>query len=401
MKKIIENGTVIGPERVFQDHRVLIEDSRIFSVQPIVETLPAGFQSEDVEIIDAGGGLVVPGFIDIHSDYIEHMAAPRPSSLIDFRVALHETERELMMHGITTMYHSLSFNDATAFKKKKIRSPEYTREFAQLIAETQNSGHLIHHRFHARFEISSVHRVAEIEQYIEEGKVHLLSFTDHTPGQGQYWDVEMYRSTMKGYQDVSEQELDRIVERSQNKEKMTLESMTALARKARQHNVAVASHDDDTIHKLEMNRTMELDISEFPIHIDTALAAKSMGFLTVAGAPNIMLGGSHTGNLSAAEAIDAGAIDILCSDYYPASLLHAVFILHRDWNVALEDAFRLVTLNPAKAVKADGLRGSIEPGKAADVLVIHELEDGYPAVDTVLISGQVCMHTQYRGNTHD
>jgi alpha-D-ribose 1-methylphosphonate 5-triphosphate diphosphatase len=401
MKKIIENGTVIGPESEYHNHRVLIEDEQIVSVQPMGAELPASFLSDEVEIIDAAGGLVVPGFIDIHSDYIEHMAAPRPSSLIDFRVALHETERELMMHGITTMYHSLSFNDATAFKKKKIRSPEYTREFARLISQTQKGGHLIHHRFHARFEISSVHRVQEIEQYIEEGKVHLLSFTDHTPGQGQYRDVEVYRGTMKGYRDVSEQELDRIVESSLNKDKLTVESMTALVEKAREHQVAVASHDDDTIEKLKMNQAMGLNISEFPIHIETALAAKSMGFHTVAGAPNILLGGSHTGNLSAAEAVDAGAIDILCSDYYPASLLHAVFILHKHWSVSLVDAFRLVTLNPAKAVKADEQRGSIEPGKAADILIIHQLQDGYPAVDRVLISGQLCMQTQYRGRKHD
>jgi len=401
MKKIIENGTVIGPETAYHNHRVLIEDERIFSVEPISNAVPVRFQSEDVEIINAAGGLVVPGFIDIHSDYIEHMAAPRPSSLIDFHIALHETERELMMHGITTMYHSLSFADASAFKIKRIRTPEYTREFAKLISETQNSSHLIHHRFHARFEISSVHRVQEIEQYIQEGKVHLLSFTDHTPGQGQYWDVETYRKTIRGYQDISEQEIDRIVERSQNKDKMTVDSMTALADKARKHQVAVASHDDDSIEKLEMNKAMGLDISEFPIHIETALAAKSMGFLTVAGAPNILLGGSHTGNLSAAEAVDAGAIDILCSDYYPASLLHAVFILHKDWGVKLVDAFRLVTLNPAKAVKADEQRGSIEPGKLADILIIHQLDDGYPAIDSVLISGQVCMRTHYRRNKNE
>jgi phosphonate metabolism protein PhnM len=397
MKKIIENGTVIGPETVYHNHRVLIEDEHIFSVEPISNAVPVSFQSEDVEIINAAGGLVVPGFIDIHSDYIEHMAAPRPSSLIDFHIALHETERELMMHGITTMYHSLSFADASAFKIKKIRSPEYTRDFANLISETQNSSHLIHHRFHARFEISSMHRVPEIEQYIQEGKVHLLSFTDHTPGQGQYWDVETYRKTIRGYQDIPEQEIDRIVERSQNKEKMTVESMTSLATMAKYHRVAVASHDDDSVEKLSRNKAMGLDISEFPIQIETALAAKSMGFCTVAGAPNIMLGGSHNGNLSAAEAISAGAIDILCSDYYPASLLHAVFILHEEWHVDLVDAVRLVTLNPAKAVKIDSERGSIEPGKEADILIIHKLDDGYPAINSVLISGQVCMHTHYRG----
>lgn len=399
MKRIIRNGTVVGPYELLPASRVLIEDDIIRDVLPIHAPIPRAFDGPDVDVIDADGGLVVPGLIDIHSDHIERMTAPRPSSIMDFNVALHETERELMIHGITTMYHSLSFNDAGAFRPSHIRSPHYTRRFLELISDFRRDGHLIHHRFHARFEISSIHRLPELTRYIEHGLVHLLSLTDHTPGQGQYHDVEMYRKTMKGYRDLSESELDRIVTERQAQEKLGSDALRALVSTAHEHGVSVASHDDDTLEKLELNCELGVDISEFPVHLEIARAARAMGFRTVVGGPNILLGGSHTGNLSAAAAVDDDSVDIICSDYYPASLLHAVFILHNDHGLDLPHAFRLVTLNAAVAVGIDHERGSIEPGKSADILVIHRMGDGFPAVNTVLISGRVCMHMRYR--THE
>lgn len=399
MKRIIRNGTVVGPYELLPESQVLIEDDIIRDVLPKDASVPQAFQGTDVDVIEAAGGFVTPGFIDIHSDHIERMTAPRPSSILDFTVALHETERELMMHGITTMYHSLSFNDAGAFRKSNIRDPQYTRRFLELISEFRHKGHLIHHRFHARFEITSTHRVAEITRYIEHGLVHLLSLTDHTPGQGQYHDVDMYRETMRGYRDVSEDELDQIVLERQSQKKLGRAGLRSLVSTAREHGVSVASHDDDTLEKLELNRELGLNISEFPVHLEIARAARRMGFRTVAGGPNILLGGSHTGNLSAAEAVGDSAIDIICSDYYPASLLHAVFILHDDYRLDLPQAFRLVTLNAAEAVQIDHERGSIEPGKIADILVIHRMSDGFPAVNTVVIAGCVCMHMRYR--THE
>lgn len=399
MKRIIRNGTVVGPYELLPGSQLLIEDGIIRDVLPTDASVPGPFRGPDVDIIDADGGLITPGLIDIHSDHIERMTAPRPSSIMDFTVALHETERELMIHGITTMYHSLSFNDAGAFRPSHIRSPQYTRRFLELISDFRRDGHLIHHRFHARFEISSIHRLAELTQYIERGLVHLLSLTDHTPGQGQYHDVEMYRKTMKGYRDLSDDELDRIVADRQAQERLDRDALRALVDTAHKHEVSVASHDDDTIEKLELNREIGVNISEFPVHPEVARAAHEMGFRTVAGGPNILLGGSHTGNLSAAEAVKDGSIDIVCSDYYPASLLHAVFILHNDYGLDLPHAFRLVTLNAAVAVGIDHERGSIEPGKSADLLVIHRMGDGFPAVNTVVISGRVCMHMRYR--THE
>ncbi len=339
---------------------------------------------------------MIPGIIDIHADYIEHMAAPRPQSVMDFRLALREADRELVTHGITTMFHSLAIYSNTDFMPNPIRTKENVRKLIELIDETHNTDHLIRHRFHARFEIDNVDRVAELMEYIDEDRVHLLSFMDHTPGQGQYRDLEMFTKTVKSYRNISDSEAEAVIQRSQAREKLTIDSIAELARYAISHGIAVASHDDDTIEKLDLVKGWGSSISEFPITLDVARAARKKGLHTVAGAPNILLGGSHSGNLSAAEAVLDGSVDILCSDYFPAALIHSVFWMHRNHDLPLVDLVRLITINPAKAVLMDAEIGSLEEGKRADVLVVRELADGTPTVMHAFVDGAHVLTTNYR-----
>lgn len=160
--------------------------------------------------------------------------------------------------------------------------------------------------------------------------------------------------------------------------------------------IAIASHDDDDLKKLELVKGFGTTISEFPITLEVAVKAKEMGLHTIAGAPNVMLGGSHSGNLSAAEAVSCGCMDILCSDYYPPALLHAVFDLHEKYGNDLHAMFMMVTLNPAKAVKMDDELGSIKPGKRADLLVIERMDDGYPMLTATMVNGALITTTNYR-----
>lgn len=121
-----------------------------------------------------------------------------------------------------------------------------------------------------------------------------------------------------------------------------------------------------------------------------------MGMYTIAGAPNILNGGSHSGNLSAAEAIQARVINIICSDYYPPAMLHGIFELANKYDEDLHRLFQLVTLNPARAVNMDHEIGSLKPGKKADILVIEQMSDGYPVVTSTIVDGNVIMQTNYR-----
>jgi alpha-D-ribose 1-methylphosphonate 5-triphosphate diphosphatase len=389
---LIKNGRIVTEDRILEGFDLLMEEDRIARIAKQGEIVP----DARTEVVDAAGGYVAPGFIDIHSDYIEHMAAPRPTSLMDLNLSLRETEKELIGHGITTMYHSLSIYKSNEFSYKPIREPENMRKFAELIDQSHNQKHLIRHRLHARFEIDCIEELDTLRGYIKEQKIHLLSLMDHTPGQGQYRDLEIYKHTLKSYNHLPNERIDEIIAGHQMKQKVTVEGLQEIAELAKAHQIALASHDDDSLEKLDLVYGLGAGISEFPITLEIARHAKERGMYTVAGAPNVILGGSHSGNLSAAEAIQQNSIDILCSDYYPAALLHAVFYLADRCQLDLAEMFKLVTLNPAKAMNIDAEFGSIREGKRADLLIIEQIESNFPVVTTVWIDGKLLQKTHYR-----
>ncbi|MDD4722086.1 MAG: phosphonate metabolism protein PhnM [Acidaminococcaceae bacterium] len=389
---LITNGQVVTETEILNNSEVLIDGENIVGIYNSGTTKI----NELDKVIDAEGGFIAPGFVDIHSDYIETMASPRPTSVLDFDISIRETEKILINQGITTMFHSLSFIGEDEFSVKPIRSPENVKALLEKIAQTHNRLHLIRHRFHARLEIDAVDNIEQIKQFILAGKVQLLSFMDHSPGQGQYRNLEIYRKTLKGYKKITDTEIDKVIASRQGSEKMTLVMIQDIAELAHRQNIAIASHDDDTNEKIEFLKQFGATISEFPITIEVAKAAKAAGMLTLVGAPNILLGGSHSGNMSAAQAINEGVVDILCSDYYPAALLHAIFIMHEQYGQDLAKMFQLVTLNPAVAVKMDGEIGSIVPGKKADVLVINKIEGDFPVITCVMVDGKVITQTNYR-----
>ncbi|AQP54203.1 alpha-D-ribose 1-methylphosphonate 5-triphosphate diphosphatase [Vagococcus penaei] len=388
----ITNAHIVLPNHVIVNHSLIIDGELIIAMVPDSELMTFPLE----QIIDAKRGYVLPGFIDVHSDYIETIAAPRPTSLIDFEIALYEAERELLTHGITTMYHSLSLMGRSVFDEKPIRNSENVSKLLELIDASNNKSHLIHHRMHLRYEIDNFKQLDLVKQMIEEGKVQLLSFMDHTPGQGQYRDLEIYRHILHGYHDGDDEKVQKILDSQQDVTKLTLAQLKELADLAKAHQVPLASHDDDTMTKLDLMEGLNTTISEFPITIDVAVEARKRGLMTVGGAPNVLLGKSHAGNLSVKEAIQVGGIDVLCSDYYPASLLHAVFKLAREEVLTLPEAVQLVTLAPAKAVGIADEVGSLEPNKLADILIIQNVVPNVPVVTHTFVRGVLVNETTYR-----
>ena len=257
---VITNGRLITEEAVLYGYDLLIEEDRITKIAPKGE-IKFG---EQIEVIDAAGGYISPGFIDIHSDYIEHMAAPRPTSLMNFDLAIRETEKQLIAHGITTMFHSLSLFKGSDYEYKPIREPENVRKFIDLIDRTHSMKHLVRHRFHARFEIDNVEEMENLKSYIKEDKVHLVSFMDHTPGQGQYRHLEIYRNTVKSYNNISDSSIDVLIHKHQTKEKLSIEDIKEIAQLAHDHQIAVASHDDDSLEKLELVLVLGRPLVNFP-----------------------------------------------------------------------------------------------------------------------------------------
>ncbi|MGX8852079.1 phosphonate metabolism protein PhnM [Amedibacillus sp. YH-ame10] len=385
--KAITNGIIVLEDKILRDHVVLIENDCIVGILPTM----------DMPLVDeeynAYGGYVTPGFIDIHSDHIEAMAAPRPSSVMDMELAVYEFEKECCTHGITTMFHSVSIWEGVG--ASPMRKPEHVKKLADIIEKSHSQLHLIHHRFHMRFEIDNIAQFPLMMEYLKEKRVHLISFMDHTPGQGQYRNIETYRNYVRSAKKLSEEEVEQEVQRRMDGEKLTLEMIEEAATLAKQQGISIASHDDDTIEKLDIVKGFGAVISEFPITLEVAKSAKEKGMYTVVGAPNILLGGSHSGNLSASEAVEAGVADILCSDYYPASLLHAIFIMEEKGQT-IWDMVAKLTIHPARATGIDHIVGSIEKGKKADLLIIRKLPNGLPAITDVFVDGTCIAQNHYR-----
>ena len=386
----IKNGRIVLPDRILDGKTLVLDGDRIHS---IAEEIPP----EAGKVIDAHGRFITPGFFDVHSDKIEQFILPRPTAQFDFELALKECERELLHLGITTIYHSFSLLKDELFGKSPLRTRENVEKMAALIRDIHDRNHLIHHRFHLRIEIDNLDAYDIAKAMIAQGLAHEISFMDHSPGQGQYRNLEIYQKTIRKYhgREIEELGFEKVLEMQRNKKTLSFEQLKELCRFAHENGVAVASHDDDTLEKLDINREIGVDISEFPINLEAAKYARSLGFATVVGAPNILLGGSHSGNMSAAEAIQAGCADILCSDYYPPAILHSIFAMHLKHGVPLPEMVKKATLNPAKAMGLGEAYGSIEPGKKADLLVIGIL-DGYPVITHVLVDGRTTSRVEYR-----
>lgn len=217
---------------------------------------------------------------------------------------------------------------------------------------------------------------------------------DHSPGQGQYRDIEQHKTFLREHRHFSEEEISEVIERGKTQEKLNPFVLQDIAAAAAKQGIPLASHDDDSFEKLEDVASWNAQISEFPITLEVAKRAKEKGMYVVAGAPNVMLGKSHNNNLSAMEAIKEGAVDILCSDYSPPSMLHSVFKLFHH-GISMEEAVRMVTLNPAKALGIASELGSIEAGKLADLLIVGE-EQKRPFLQSVFVNGREACRMNYQ-----
>lgn len=391
MKKLIKNAAVILEDCVLEHASVLIDGDSIAQIGTEI-------QDETADVVyDADGKYVMPGMIDIHSDMIEGYIQPRSTAVMDFALGLMEAERALTMNGITTMFHSISmFRDGT-WDVKEIRKAPQVKRLAALIAEYQKNRRLIRHRYHLRYEIDNLSCYDEVRKMMEDDMVDLISFMDHSPGQGQYKNLEIYRKHLPDEgTDLSDEEFDHLIRKEKNKETVSYEDLQALADLAHEKGISIASHDDDSVEKLQMNRELGVKISEFPITLEVAKEAVAQGFRTVLGAPNVLLGGSHSGNLSAVDAIREGAASVLVSDYYPQALLQAVFKLYRDGELPLWEAVSLVTKNPAEAVGMAEELGTIAPGKKADLLIVDDTA-AFPVIEKVFVNGEQILDCTYRG----
>lgn len=364
----ISDFRVVLADRVIERGSIRVEAGKIAE---IADTPVVGAE------LFGDGLLLLPGFVDMHGDMVEREVEPRPNVPMPLELGLRDLDRRLAVAGITTAYAAVSFSPSSTYGH--LRSYEHTSAIIRAL-KSMGPQLLVDHRVHARFEITFPKALSVIEALIAEGAVDLISLTDHTPGQGQYRDIERHVEKMVRERGLSREEASqsiakRIEERTQPAEIMA-QTLSAISETCRAHGVALASHDDDTPAKVALMQDLGAAISEFPVTLEAACEARARGLATAMGAPNALRGQSYSGNLSARQAHAEGVLDILASDYHPSAILPAILELAKADPAGLAGATRLSTLNPAKALGLSD-RGEIALGKQADFVIADDSGIGH------------------------
>jgi alpha-D-ribose 1-methylphosphonate 5-triphosphate diphosphatase len=316
--------------------------------------------------IDCEGDFVIPGLIELHTDNLERHVTPRPSTQWPCDAAVMGHDREIAAAGITTVFNAICVGEVHS----RTARVQLLGEMSDAVEEQMADGALkADHYFHWRCEVSYHGMIELLEPLMEYKRLRLLSVMDHTPGQRQFTDLNRYREYYQGKFGMTDEELQAfIVQREEDQRNHSVRNRAAVVAFAHQRGLKLASHDDATLPHVEEALRDGMAISEFPTTFEAARASHSAGLRVLMGAPNIVRGQSHSGNVSARELGRSGVLDILSSDYVPGSLLYGALLLN-EWadNLTLPEAVATVTLNPARAVGLED-RGEIAIGLRGDLV---------------------------------
>ena len=304
-------------------------------------------QSHLSEAMDGEGGWLLPGLIELHTDNLDKFFTPRPKVDWPAHSAMSSHDALMVASGITTVLDAVAIGDVRDGGDRL----ENLEKMINAIEETQKRGvNRAEHRLHLRCELPHHTTLPLFEKLVQREPVTLVSLMDHSPGQRQFANREKYREYYQGKYSLTDAQMQQYEEEQ----------------------LALASHDDATHAHVAQSHQLGSVIAEFPTTFEAAEASRKHGMNVLMGAPNIVRGGSHSGNVAASELAQLGLLDILSSDYYPASLLDAAFRVADDQSnrFTLPQAVRLVTKNPAQALNLQD-RGVIGEGKRADLVLAH------------------------------
>ncbi len=365
-------------DRVVDDAALTIADGRIASLDAV------GSGPE----IDLRGAWLLPGLVDLHCDAIEKEIEPRPGVHFPLDFAIANTDKRNAAAGITTVFHALSF----AHDELGVRNVAMAAEIARGIHAFRPHG-LVDNRVHARYEITDPAGFPVLGALIAEGDLELISFMDHSPGQGQFKTLDAYRDYIVRTYHRTPADAERMAREKMAGRDSASARVESLATDARACGVRMASHDDDSAERVRAMAALGVTVSEFPVNLEAATAARAAGLATIFGAPNVLRGGSQSGSMRAVDAIAQGVADGLCADYAPAAMLAAVFRLPSVSGLGMPAAVRLVTRAPALSVGlAD--RGEIAPGLRADLVAVREVA-GFPQVTHAWSAGRLAYAATY------
>jgi alpha-D-ribose 1-methylphosphonate 5-triphosphate diphosphatase len=374
------NETLLTNARLVLDDTVLegtivLHGDRIGAIDPGRSAAPAAMDME--------GDFLIPGIVDLHTDNLERQVQPRSNARWPSRSAMLAHDAQCAVAGVTTVLDALCIGDL-GFDKERIKT--FQDGVVDLDALADAGLLKSEHFLHLRCEVPARDVLTLFDPVAAHPRVRMISLMDHSPGVGQYADMTFYRALRRRDGTPDDYIERRIVELQDQRARLRAPNRRALLDRVAGRNVAIASHDDRTEEEVAENARDGIRIAEFPVTMAAAKAAKAHGMTVIAGAPNIVRGGSHSGNISAADLVRAGAVDAFASDYVPASLVEAAFLCVEQIAVTLPDAIALITDRPARMAHLPD-RGRLAPGLRADLVRVR-VHQGLPVIRQVWRAGQ-------------
>jgi alpha-D-ribose 1-methylphosphonate 5-triphosphate diphosphatase len=370
----LTNARIVLPDTVLYG-TVLLDGATIVEVQP--------GRSAAAGAIDMDGDVLIPGVVDLHTDNLERQVQPRSNARWPSRSAMVAHDAQCAAAGVTTVLDALCLGDL-GFDKDRLKTFLDGVVDGDALADTGllKSEHFLH----LRCELPAGELMGLLEPVADHRRVRMISLMDHSPGVGQYANLDRYRA-MRMKEGVPPATIERrIVELSEQRARNRDPNRRALLDRVRPSGVVLASHDDRTAEEVDENHRDGIRISEFPVTMEAARTARAHDMQVIAGAPNIVRGGSHSGNIAAADLVREGTVDAFASDYVPASLVEAAFACAREVGITLPDAVALVSDRPARMAGLDD-RGRIAAGLRADLVRVR-VHEGLPVVRQVWRAGE-------------
>lgn len=373
-------------ETIFTNGRMVLADrpmdGSLCTAQGRITAID-GTSSAVSAAIDLDGDLIIPGIIDLHTDNLERQVQPRINARWPSRSAMIAHDAQCAGAGVTTVFDSFCVGDL-GFEEDRKRT--FVEGVADLDALTEAELLKSDHRIHLRCELPAPDMEALFNPYADHPRLALVSLMDHSPGVGQWGDVSQFRAILRR-DGLTEPEIDaRLEHHREGRLRWRGRNKRVVLDRMRGRPIAIASHDDRTTEEVTQNAADGIRIAEFPVSMEAALAARAHGMEVIAGAPNIVRGGSHSGNVAAADLLRVDAVDAFASDYVPASLLEAAVMATTIAGITLPRAIALVTDRPARMAGLSD-RGRIEVGLAADLVRVR-IHEGLPIVRGVWQRGE-------------
>lgn len=353
---VLTNAVLVLPDAVMHG-TLVIRGSTIVDVQPDRSHLPAAH--------DLGGDFVIPGVVDLHTDNLERQVYPRSNARWPSRSAVIAHDTQCAAAGVTTVLDAFCLGDL-GFDKDRVRT---FREGVVDLDVLGAAGLLrAEHFLHLRCEVPAADMLDLFDSVSDHPRLRMISLMDHTPGVGQYADLDRYRA-LRRQGGFADHEIERrIIQLQTTRARLREPNRRALLDRVADRQIALASHDDRTESEIAENAAVGIDVSEFPVTMIAARAARAAGMRVIVGAPNLVRGGSHAGNVSVAELLEHELVDGFASDYVPSSMIEAAFCAAR--HVALPSAVAMITDRPARIAGLHD-RGRIAHGLRADLVCLH------------------------------